>query len=353
MIPRSLSPAQLLRLVAAGLALAATACSGGKPVDEAAQSATVSAASAAATAADGQGSATGDSAEATNGGASPAIGRVDVSPTGNRVVEGRGSLDRATPIDIDLPAPAVWVVPVNDGTETLTWLAELADGTSVLVDETGATATGLTRPDHPIGAFDDPLPDARVVELGVFQAALVQPTDRYPHGVLGDAIEAASIQVINTETGETNTFGPDEPTVIEGIAPLLADLTGDGQPEILVTHANGDVGAWLALWSADGRLLARSEPIGLGRRWRNQLAVAPLGPAGEVEIVDVRTPHIGGTVQYFRLNGDGLELIENIAGFSTHVIGSRNLDMGVAADADGNGTLDIVVPSDSHDELPS
>ena len=75
--------------------------------------------------------------------------------------------------------------------------------------------------------------------------------------------------------------------------------------------------------------------IGRGNRWRHQIAVAPFGPNGERELVDVLTPHIGGVVEFYRMVGDRIEIVATVPGFTSHVIGSRNLDLALAADADG------------------
>jgi len=101
-------------------------------------------------------------------------------------------------------------------------------------------------------------------------------------------------------------------------------------------------------YELDGSLVAESAPIGRGNRWRNQLAVGPFGLDGETEIIDVRTPHIGGTVQAFRLSGDGDgRILERVAAsdnnYTSHPIGLRNLDMGIAVDADVDGRPDVVV----------
>lgn len=79
--------------------------------------------------------------------------------------------------------------------------------------------------------------------------------------------------------------------------------------------------------------------------------MAPIGPNGEVEFIDVRTPHLGGTVEFFRREGSELVVVAARRGFTNHTIGSRNLDLGIVADADGNGQLDVVVPTDDRTGL--
>lgn len=285
------------------------------------------------------------------------VGRADINPSGNRVAVGRGSLDKSTPIDIELPATPLLVLPVvGDQGEAARWVVELEDGQRVLVDQSGAISTDfqVTESENDptdLSDFEDPLPDGRAVTFGDWRVALVGPTERYPHGVLGDRVEASAIEVRSISTETTITFGPDAPTVIEGISPLLADVDLDGQPEILVTQSNAEVGAWLALWSVDGSLVGESDPIGQGNRWRNQLAIAPVGSAGELEIIDVRTPHIDSTVEFFRLVDRTLEQVSGIGGFTSHYIGSRNLDLGIVADADGDSVLEVVLPTGRRTQL--
>jgi len=81
------------------------------------------------------------------------------------------------------------------------------------------------------------------------------------------------------------------------------------------------------------------------------LAVAPFVPGGELEIAAVRTPHIGGILEFYKLVGSTLEISASIPGFSTHSIGSRNLDTAVAGDFDGDGWIEILLPDQSHQNL--
>lgn len=276
------------------------------------------------------------------------VGRPDLNPTGNRVVEGVGALT-ADPVVIPLPGTPVLVVPVT-GDENL-WAVELESGQQLVVDETGIVDDAVRfSPDFaPATPVDDPLPDARAVRSAAPQgtptveAVLVQPTDRYGHGVLGDKFEADAIAV--TVDGQTTTFSPTDGSVIEGLSPILADVDGDGTVEILATVSNADAGARLAFYALDGTPIAASDPIGRGGRWRNQLGIGPVGPNGETEIVDVHTPHLGRTIEFFQLNGDRLQLVASVQGFTSHVAGSRNLDLGIIADGDGDGTLDVIAPT--------
>ncbi|MEL7432903.1 MAG: hypothetical protein AAFN11_03050 [Chloroflexota bacterium] len=57
------------------------------------------------------------------------------------------------------------------------------------------------------------------------------------------------------------------------------------------------------------------------------------------------TPHIGGVVRFYQYQGDRLEIVAELSGYTSHVIGSRNLDMAVAGDFNGDGIPEIVLPS--------
>jgi hypothetical protein len=203
--------------------------------------------------------------------------------------------------------------------------------------------TDSERHEFDIGA----LPDARLTQSSDgLLAVLAEATTRYPHGVLGDDLEAGRVVIVDPGTpaivGEAVIAAP---AVIEGIAAMWADVDGNGEEEILVTVSDAEVGAGLLVFDRDGSQIAAGPPIGRGNRWRNQLGVGPTGPNGEIEVIDVRVPHIGGVVEYFRIDGDELAFETQLPGYTSHVFGSRNLDMALAADVTGNGAIEVVVPN--------
>ena len=200
----------------------------------------------------------------------------------------------------------------------------------------------------------DALPDSRILSDGQGRLLLLSnPTDRYAHGVLGDELEAAAITLIETtpEPRISNRISIPEPAVIEGVSPIWADINNDGELEIIVTLSNAQNGARIVAYKQDGSLLAEGPAIGTGFRWRHQLVVAPFGSSGEKLLAVVRTPHIGGVVEFYRLNGDKLEITTEIPGFSTHSIGSRNLFTAQAGDFDNDGQIELLAPDQSHARL--
>lgn len=348
-------------------------------------------------------------------GESVRVGLTHQRADGNRVVDGTGRLPDVDPLDVALAGAPVWIVATATVTETI-WAVALVDGrVQAFAVADGAVREIAVEPDtlpigappllhlhngaaqivvgtepaspytHPVvlpksGALVtvepdgtlavqrdgqtarlavDALPDARVlVDEHESLLLLSKPTDRYRHGVLGDAVEASGITLVTTELVANElvleivrTIEIAEPDVIEGIAPIWVDWDGDGAREIIVTLTNAQVGAWIAIYDEMGTLLATGPSIGRGSRWRHQLAIAPFGVDGEMALVDVLTPHIGGVVEFYQWTGDTLEIVASHSGYTSHVIGSRNLDLGVAGDFDGDGQHELLLPNHGRIEL--
>lgn len=295
---------------------------------------------------------------------------------GNRVAGGRGQLPATPPRDVALDGVPAWVLaaPVGDGAA---WAVVLADGRTQAwqVDGEGIrpipvtpatldpafpprlTVTGdrlhlSLHADAVPPSVTDPLPDALVLHDGSGSALLLTaPTTRYAHGVLGDAVEAAAVTHVDADGRARPVVTIPAPRVVEGLSPIWHDWDGDRRREIVLTLSDSDGGAQIVLLDGDGQRLATGPAIGRGGRWRHQLAVAPFAPDGVPELVDVLTPHIGGVVEFFRWEGDRLEIVAALPGYTSHVIGSRNLDMAAAADFDGDGRLELLLPRQDLREL--
>jgi hypothetical protein len=344
-------------------------------------------------------------------GTSASYSYTHIRPDGNRLVSSHGSLPDSSYLDIKLTGIPVWVLgSILD--DSMIWAAVLNDGTvegfriqneeatpvtinpaqlptgmppvlrvrqstAEIVMPPSASASQLTHPvilpgsgrmafidasgdvvirdDVEIARFPvNALPDSRIIldDKDRF-LVLSGATERYGHAVLGDGLEASNITLIDARDTPrvADTIDIAGEGVIEGIAPIWADITGDGSREIIVTLSNASNGARVVAFDEDGKRVAVGPAIGRGFRWRHQLAVGPFGPQGEVELVDVVTPHLGGIVSFYRFKDGELRVEAEVRGYSSHVMGSRNLDMAFAGDLDSDGKIELLIPNQNRTEL--
>lgn len=333
--------------------------------------------------------------------------------SGNRVVDGEGRLPEAEPVDVSLSGTPVWVVGVPLENDTA-WVVAYGDGRvdAFRIDgERGEVEPWLTAPDrlppgappavavegdrlelitapggrgsrptHPVrgeagligvtsdGAlFAEPgevsslsvLPDARIVQSSDGSVSVLSsPTDRYVHGVLGDGLEAGGIGVLGPGGGGYELdveIQPESGGVFEALAPLWFRPGEDGAGEELlaVTESAEDVGSRISIYSPDGALVAAGPFVDEPQKWRHLIAAGPFGPNGEIELAATRTPHVGGTTEFYRLNRESgvLELAATGPGYPSHTIYSRNLDAATAGDLDGDGAWELLVPNASYNGL--
>ena len=200
----------------------------------------------------------------------------------------------------------------------------------------------------------DGLPDGLVAyaEGDIRAAWYVGPTRRYAHGILGDAIEAAALRV-GIEGDVQLTYDLPADMVFEDRTPRIVDLDGDGRNEVIAIRSSMRDGGGVAIYGVrDGRLveIAVNDFIGLSNRWLNIAALADVTGDGRKEVAYVRTPHIGGMLRLFRYDGD-LTFVSEIDGFSNHAIGAHEQRLSAVADIDGDGDMEIAVPSDSRRTL--
>ncbi len=198
----------------------------------------------------------------------------------------------------------------------------------------------LWRPDLEV------LPDSRVVQISPEQVlVLAEPTDRYPHSSLGDNLEATTAVVVTVGVNEVETIYRSEDDVIESIAPLLADVDGDGIDDVALTVSN-DREAWIVVASSTGSgVVATSDPVDRLLGWRQLVAVGPLGPNEEAEIVEILYPDDNGSVRFLSLVGSELPVVATRTGYRSHEFGSRNLEQVLAADVDRDGHIEVIVPT--------
>lgn len=201
------------------------------------------------------------------------------------------------------------------------------------------------QPERPEGA----LPDGRVAygTRNIIRAWLSEPTRRYGHGVLGDAIEAGALE-IETRGGDRQTIRLEDDAVFEDLRLRLADLDGDGVDEIVVVKAYLARGASLAIIANRNgtyAIVAETPPLGQPNRWLDPAGIADFTGDGKLEIALVRQPHVVGALELWRWTGDTMRKVAELPDTSNHAIGSRAIDMSAVADFDGDGIADLAVPS--------
>ena len=197
------------------------------------------------------------------------------------------------------------------------------------------------RPTVPAGA----LPDARVA-VGVDKIArawLADPTSRYRHGVLGDAIEAGSL-IIERRDGRRGILRLGTDAVFEDIEPRITRI--DGAERIIVVKSYLERGSALAVIDPDtAAIVAETPPIGHPNAWLNPAGIADFDGDGAIDIAVVRQPHAVGRLELWSFLSGKLQKTADVPDVSNHVIGSRALGMSAKADFDGDGQLDLAIPS--------
>lgn len=201
----------------------------------------------------------------------------------------------------------------------------------------------------------DALPDSHIGRgtNDIAAAWLAEPTSRYPHGILGDNLEAGALRVF-TRGGKTLTYTLPEDSVFEDLYPRVHDLDGDGRDEVLLVRSRQQTGASLmALGIRDGQLvpLAETTPLGNRYRWLNPVGVGDIDNDGKTEVLVVLDPHTQGTLVIYRYTGAAFVEMTRIGGVSNHVAGSRALGLSALIDFDGDGTLEVVLPAQDRSAL--
>jgi hypothetical protein len=163
----------------------------------------------------------------------------------------------------------------------------------------------------------------------VVSARFADPTDRYPHNVLGDIRGWGRLDITRADGSVRRIVLPDD-RVFEDIAPRLWDVTGDGRPEVVVIEADATRGARLVVQGARG-LIAASDFIGMRFRWLAPLGVGDVMGNGGVQIAWVETPHLGRTLRLGALKGERIEVVASLPGITAHRIGDEFIAGGLRA----------------------
>lgn len=154
---------------------------------------------------------------------------------------------------------------------------------------------------------------------GIAAAVYAGPTDRYDHGVLGDKLEWTTL-LLTLDDGSERRFTLPDDMVFEDVAPRIADVTGDSIPEVITVESSLRYGARLAIYSADGRVIA-TEYIGQRNRWLAPVGAADFDGDGQIEIAYVDRPHLLQILRLVRIEGDNMHEVAALRGVTNHRIG--------------------------------
>ncbi len=164
-------------------------------------------------------------------------------------------------------------------------------------------------------------------------ARFAQPTERYGHAVLGDTIEYGALEMVVVGQGTVTVELPLD-HVFEDIAPRLWDMTGDGQPEVVVVETDMNRGGALAVYGPSGKI-AETPHIGTRNRWLAPVGAADMDGDGKIEVAFVDRPHLAKTLRIWRFNAGKLVPVADFAGVTNHRIGEDFISGGLRSCAGG------------------
>ena len=169
-------------------------------------------------------------------------------------------------------------------------------------------------------------------QADIIGADYAEPTTRYAHGILGDAIEHGALVIRTDRTRITLRLPQDR--VFEDVVPRLSDVDGDGDAEVIVVESQADTGAQLAIYDETGKIAATPH-IGRSNRWLAPIGATDLDGDGYIEIAYIDRPHLAKTLRVWRFKDGALEPVADLAGLTNHRIGERDIGGGIRDCGDG------------------
>lgn len=162
---------------------------------------------------------------------------------------------------------------------------------------------------------------------------------QYGHDVLGGTPEWTGLAIFYGPAGQAAADGRRTANdvvlgpgyIFEDVAPRLADLDGDGRPEIITVETSFDHGARLAVYAVTPELrrVAATPHIGLRNRWLAPIGAADLDGDGNMEIAYIDRPHLAKTLTVWRYVDGELIRVTAASGLTNHRIGETDIAGGI------------------------
>ncbi len=161
----------------------------------------------------------------------------------------------------------------------------------------------------------------------IVAAKFDDPTTRYAHGVLGDAIEWGTLE-ITLKTGKRLRLVLPKDRVFEDLEPRLADMDRDGDFEVVVVESSQSGGARLSIYD-EGGLVTATPHIGRTNRWLAPIGAADLDGDGHMEVAYIDRPHLAKTLRVWRFDEGQLVEVGAEGGLTNHRIGEDFISGGL------------------------
>ncbi len=180
-------------------------------------------------------------------------------------------------------------------------------------------------------------------------ARYIEPSTAYAHGAIKGG-EYAALEVSLSSGQRVTLRYPD--AIFEDTAPRLADLTGDGAPELVTVLSDFQSGARvLVLGLQDGQIvtIGATDPIGTRHRWLSIAGIADINGDGRGDIAYIDRPHLAKTLRIVTLAsgqpGQGMVEIATAPALTNHHLGAAQIEGGVRVCP---GKAPVIVTADAN-----